>query len=425
MMSAISVEPSPENISVVARHSPGCRFTSPHLLGKCQCPKYIWFASRRERMSARTRSWTDAERRAQKFRDSFDPVKRELAELKLQKRRQGIEAGLDLWIADKKSNKAAPETLDSFRTLQKQLLKFTRSRGIFHLHEVSTGLLTEWKGGWPDKKKSSMWKKRRQVRAFFNFCVAQGWLEKNPAEGLSKPIGLDSPSTLPFSRIQYAAILDATYVYDQSLKTVNRSEVSDQAVRLRTLIQTMRWSGMAIRDTVTLRRDRLNEDNLLELRRAKSGVPVTVPLPPGVAEDLRNVPQGNAHNPDYFFWSGRSRARSACGIWNRSFNRLWKLVSPPLDLRDRGGNPMRPHLHMFRDTFAVEFLISGGSIRELATLLGNTVGVCEKHYTPFVPELAEALNDKVRNSWAAQGAPIHVKGPAVSISEGRRRRTGS
>jgi site-specific recombinase XerD len=42
-----------------------------------------------------------------------------------------------------------------------------------------------------------MWKKRRQVRTFFNFCAAQGWLERNPAEGLSKPIGLDSPATLP------------------------------------------------------------------------------------------------------------------------------------------------------------------------------------------------------------------------------------
>jgi integrase len=236
---------------------------------------------------------------------------------------------------------------------------------------------------------------------------------------------LDSPSTLPFTREQYAAILDATYIYDQSLQTVNRAEVSDQAVRLRTLIQTMRWSGMAIRDTVTLRRDRLNQDNLLELRRAKSGTPITVPLPAGVAEDLRNTPRGNAHHADYFFWSGRGRERSACGVWNRSFNRLWKLVSPPLDLRDRSGHAMRPHPHMFRDTFAVEFLIAGGSMRELATLLGNTVRICEKHYTPFVPQLAEALNAKVRDSWAAQGAPVHLKNAPIPISEGRRRRTGS
>jgi integrase/recombinase XerD len=418
--------PSAADVSVYARHSSACRFTSEKNRGKCRCPKWFYFSRTRERRSAMTRSWSDAEDKARKIRDAADPVKRELEELKTKKVRewQGIEAALDLWIADKESNGAAPETLDTFKTLRKQFLAFVRGRAT-SLGEISTGLLTEWKGLWPDKKKSSIAKKRRHVRAFFNFSVAQGWLEKSPAEGLSKPIGLESPSTLPFSRAQYAAILDATYIYDQSLRTVNRAEVSDQAVRLRTLIQAMRWSGMAIRDTVTLRRDRLNSDNLLELRRAKSGTPVTVPLPAGVAEDLRNVPKGNAHNPEYFFWSGRSRARAACGVWNRSFNRLWKLVDPPLDLRDRGGNRMRPHPHMFRDTFAVEFLIAGGSMRELATLLGNTVRICEKHYTPFVPELAEALNAKVRNSWAAQGAPVHVKSPAVSITEGRRRRTGS
>jgi integrase/recombinase XerD len=421
-----SMPPSAADVSVYARHSADCRFTSEKNRGKCRCPKWFYFGRTRERRSAMTRSWSDAEDKARRIRDAADPVKRELEELKNKQARQwqGIEDALDLWIADKESNKAAPETLDTFRTLRKQLLDFVRGRAVY-LHEVSTSTLTEWKALWPDRRKSSIAKKRRMARAFFNFCVSQGWLEKSPAEGLSKPSGLDSPSTLPFSRAQYAAILDATYIYDQSLRTLNRAEVSDQAVRLRTLIQVMRWSGMAIRDTVTLRRDRLNQDNLLELRRAKSGVPVTVPLPAGVAEDLRNVPKGNAHNPDYFFWSGRSRARAACGVWNRSFNRLWKLVNPPLDLRDRSGNEMRPHPHMFRDTFAVEFLIAGGSMRELATLLGNTVRICEKHYTPFVPELAEALNAKVRDSWAAQGAPIHAKNPTVSISEGRRYRTGT
>jgi integrase len=280
-------------------------------------------------------------------------------------------------------------------------------------------------GHWPDKKKSAIGKKRRQVRAFFKFCVEQQWLEKNPADGLSKPVGQDSPQTLPFTREQYASILDATYIYDQSFRTHNRAEVSHQAVRLRTLIQVMRWSGMAIRDTITLRRDQLSGDNVLTLRRAKSGTPITVPLPPGVAEDLQNVPKGNAHNPTYFFWSGNGRQRSACGVWNRSFNRLWKLIDPALDLRDRSGRPMTPHPHMFRDTFAVENLIAGMTMFEVATLLGNTVKVCEKHYAPFVPQMAEAINSKVRGSWAAQGAPVRRKSAAIPITAGRQRRTGS
>jgi hypothetical protein len=44
----------------------------------------------------------------------------------------------------------------------------------------------------------------------------------------------------------------------------------------------MRWSGLAIKDAVGLKRDRLDERGVLFLRRAKTGVPVFVPLPPAV-----------------------------------------------------------------------------------------------------------------------------------------------
>jgi hypothetical protein len=66
----------------------------------------------------------------------------------------------------------------------------------------------------------------------------------------------------------------------------------------------MRWSGLSIRDAVTLERDRLNKRDELFLYRAKTGVPVFVKLPPDVAKGLRNVPPGPAPNSYYFFWSG-------------------------------------------------------------------------------------------------------------------------
>jgi hypothetical protein len=171
-MSIPLMPPSAADVSVFARHSPSCRFTSEKSRGKCRCPKWFYFGRTRERRSAMTRSWSDAEDKAQKIRDAADPVRRELEELKAQKARewQGIESALDLWIADKEKNGAAPETLDPFKTLRKQLVEFTRGR-VTGLGEITTGLLTEWKGLWPDKKKSSIAKKRRNVRAFFNFCV--------------------------------------------------------------------------------------------------------------------------------------------------------------------------------------------------------------------------------------------------------------
>jgi len=83
----------------------------------------------------------------------------------------------------------------------------------------------------------------------------------------------------------------------------------------------MRWSGLRIRDAVTLERHRLHGDSLL-LYQAKTGTPVYVPLPPQVVEALQNVPPGPKPNPRYFFWSGNGQPKSVVADWQRSYRRL-------------------------------------------------------------------------------------------------------
>ena len=89
----------------------------------------------------------------------------------------------------------------------------------------------------------------------------------------------------------------------------------------------MRWSGLAIRDAVTLERRRLSENGELFLYRAKTGSPVYVPLPPDVAESLRNIPPGPSPNPRYFSWSGNGSPKSVVGNWQRSFRRLFTIAN--------------------------------------------------------------------------------------------------
>ena len=45
--------------------------------------------------------------------------------------------------------------------------------------------------------------------------------------------------------------------------------------------------------------------------------------------------------------------------------------------------------HRFRDTFAVDYLAKGGSVYEVAKLLGDVVATIERCYAPFIPELRE------------------------------------
>jgi integrase len=57
------------------------------------------------------------------------------------------------------------------------------------------------------------------------------------------------------------------------------------------------------------------------------------------------------------------------------------------------------HSHRFRDTCAVELLLAGASVEDVASILGNTPHVVVKHYAPWVRERQERLEKLVRQSW--------------------------
>ena len=98
--------------------------------------------------------------------------------------------------------------------------------------------------------------------------------------------------------------------------------------------------------------------------RAKTGVPVYVPISPDIAAVLRALPSSN---PRYFFWSGNGDPQTACKGWRRSLTRLFEIAN----IRKADETPKRCHAHMFRDTFAVELLNKGVPIDRVSLLLGH------------------------------------------------------
>jgi integrase/recombinase XerD len=414
---AFSLQKS-SDVSVYARHTSGCKNTSEKKLKDCTCPKWMYIKATQKRISARTIHWGTAEQEAQKIRDAYNPYKVRIAELEKMKEATTIliEDAIEKWLADKSKNNARSSTIEAYSGSLRQLLAFTKSQNVNHLHEIAPTHLTDWKAAWPDKAISSMRKKRSHALSFFKFCVQQKWVDPrdNPALALTAIIGQDKISAIPFMTDQYDAILDATYIYDNSLRTVNRLECQDGGARLRAIIQLMRWSGLAIRDAATLERHRIDGNGVLKIRRAKSAqnsnVWVILPLPPEIIEELRAMA---TPNDKYFFWSGTSKPRGLVGNFNRSFARLWKLVTWPRPLVDVDHNPVRPHSHMLRHTFAYHFLQSKqGDIRDLSRLLGHTsIRTTEKYYLNFVPDESAELNEKVRKSWAILGAPGFEKKP--------------
>jgi len=59
--------------------------------------------------------------------------------------------------------------------------------------------------------------------------------------------------------------------------------------------------------------------------------------------------------------------------WRRSLRRVFAMAGV------KGGHP-----HRFRDTFAVELLLSGVPLDRVSVLLGHgSIKITEKHYTPL------------------------------------------
>jgi integrase/recombinase XerD len=382
-------------LSVYSRHYPPCS-SSDLNYKRCRCPKWINGVVGSDgpfiRRSAKTRSWEKAEELKRRLEAEYYAKRNGEREGGASKSpKVTIKEAVARFLASKRNENLAESTLDKLTTIfEKQFVAWATAGGFTRIGDITTADLEGFRDTWND---GPLAKKKKQERlvGFFYHCVRLGWIKTNPAVLLER-IRAEGPPTDYFPKAEIDQILDATYIYQPK----GWAECRNQATRLRILMLLMRWSGLAIRDAVTLERRRLNEKGELFLYRAKTGNPVYVPLPPDVADGLRNIPPGPSPNPRYYFWSGNSSPKSVVGNWQRSFRRLFKIAN----LRRDDGPPKRCHPHMFRDTFAVEMLLAGVPLEQVSILLGHKgVKITEKHYAPWVRARQEQLAANVRRAW--------------------------
>jgi integrase/recombinase XerD len=279
------------------------------------------------------------------------------------------------FLHDARARKLRHSTLYKYRLLLRRLRDFAKVQGIRFIGEMDLETVRNFRSGWVDQNLSAL-KKLERLRSFFQFCQDINWLLDNPAKKLKNP-KVTQPPTMPFTKQQMASILGACQEYPDRRN----------AARLRALVLLLRFSGLRIRDAVTLNRDRISEGKLF-LYTAKTGTPVWCPIPPSVKEALDAIQDKTR----YFFWTGESKPKSCVGDWQRSLRRLFKLAALP-----------DGHAHRFRDTFAVELLLAGVPLERVSVLLGHqSVKVTEKHYTPWVRARQEQLEQDVRRTWDAE-----------------------
>jgi integrase len=447
---------------VFTRHSSDCKFKRDRFCNRCNCPKWVEgrFNHERFRKSASTRVWGEAEQFREKLEEALSrglpldglhadsitapaappsPLRASAAQSQStatasvpissglaaappevnapstsqsgtqstgrQKARVTVQKAVDAYMTDARSRGLKSDTIKKLeRIFEKQFLPWTRVQGLEYLDEVDLDALLAFRSTWTEGAIVKA-KKQDRVIGFFWDCFRRNYVTQNPALSLSKIKTTPVPTDY-FPRDEFARIIAAIEVYGDARGGF--IPIKDTRTRLRTLTLLMRWSGLRIRDAVTLERHRLHGDSLL-LYQAKTGQAVYVPLPAHVVDALVNIPDGPRPNPRYFFWSGNGAAKSVVADWQRAYRRLFELA----DIRGLDGELKRCHPHMFRDTFAVEMLLAGVPMDQVSILLGHSsVKITERHYAPFVKARQVQLQKSVRNAWkvgepAGQGPDNH------------------
>jgi integrase/recombinase XerD len=332
-------------LTVFRRHKRTCEHRGEgRKYRRCRCPISVegLLGSKLIRQALKTSDWE----RAQNIIREWEAEGRTIGQAEPVR----IAEATEKFLADARARQLAEQTIYKYDLLFRQLKDFAGRAGYALLRDLNVDALSRFRAEWKDGPRASG-KKLERLRAFFGFCRKRRWTEENAAAELKLPKIPERP-TMPFTQEEMLRILAAVEKYGQAAAHNARAN----AIRLRALILLLRYSGMRIGDAVSLSLDRITGNGLF-LYTAKTGVPVRVKLPDFVAQTLEAMPTASDR---YYFWSGVGKLHTAVKVWETRLRRIFRLAEIP------GG-----HAHRFRDSFAVELLLSDVPLERVSVLLGH------------------------------------------------------
>lgn len=367
-------------VTIFVRHSDDCKYAGDEFCKRCQCRKHLrWTLNGKQyRRKAGTRYWAEAEERKRRLEDELAgrvPAQTRAA--------QYLGEAIDVFLQDKKVQGVTPKVLARYDRELARLLTFCEKASIATVQslnrELLTGYMATWGSAYPSS--TSRARVRERLRSFLRYCYQAEWLSRVP--DLPK-IKIDEPPTMPLTAAEYKRLLAAI---DETI------EDQDRRAKVRALIQLMRWSGLAIRDALTIERSEIVKSGSqyhVVTSRQKTGTHVSVPIPPAVAKDLLAVANGN---PKYVFWSGNGAEETI----TKTFQ--YRYIAPLFEAA-KIQNEGHMVSHRLRDTFAVDLLQKGIPLEEVSKLLGHeSIKTTERHYAKWVKARQDRLDALVTATW--------------------------
>ena len=362
-------------LRIYRRHEKRCSLRSkanPNCPGKLKCP--VWITGTLQDgtvikpKSLNTRNWSVAAQRSIEMEAGVKPVAPKVT----------LADAIASYRAFKQ--KRSDDTKRKIKLLTERLQKFLEKRQIFNVADVKLSDLAAFRETWTGADTT---RRRDQeiVKSFFWYCDHSDFLTKNPVSFLD-PISVTRAKTEPFTHEQQIAIFNALAEFPDEYGRHG----SPIAAQTKAFVFVLRYTGMAIGDVAKLDKAAVHGCRI-RTHRKKTGEDVFAKVPQFVIDALNDAPHDSEN---YFFWSGEGLIHTRTSKWGNRIRKLFKLAKVD------GCTP-----YMFRHTLARDFLEEGGSMAELAELLGNSTRVCERYYSKWDKRRQDRLErnlDKLREN---------------------------
>lgn len=342
----------PDMLNLWRRHSRTC----PHrkkgrAYTKCKCT--IWadgeLDGKRFRRSTGVRDWQRALRKLAAWESPDTPTLKPVEE--------AAQAFL------RHCRELAPSSLRKYRNVLEQIKGFCQTQHIGTVSELTVEVLDDFRAQ-RDISALTASKELQTLRQFCEFCVGRRWLDHNVAKDLRPPKAARPKEINPYTEAEVARIIAAC---DEIGKSAYERK------RARAMILLMRYTGLRISDVMTLARDRV-KDGMIHLHTQKTAGVVRLPVPVELrrALDELPVPRASGKGCPYFLWNGHTSRRQIVTMGHKTLAAVFKKAGVA-----------NARTHRFRHSLATEILAKGGTIQDVADVLGISSHVAAKHYAKW------------------------------------------
>jgi integrase/recombinase XerD len=327
-------------ITIFVRHAADCKYQGDEFEKRCHCRKHFrWTQNGKQyRRKAGTRSWAEGE---QLKRELEDQLAGRVAESKPGDSPYTVSDAIDVFIRDVRSRNIGRASVCRYVGELGRLRQHCERNGVYTVQGLTREFLTSFCETWETFYPSSMTRSavKGRLRSFLRYCFQAEWITRIPS---LPTIHVEQPETLPLTADEYGRLLTAIPA------TLDRDHIQERRdktqQRLHALVQLMRWSGLAVRDAATLKRDSIRHDEAKDIyrivaqrekMRKKGTGHVSVPIPAEIARELLAVANGN---PEFVFWSGNGTKQTCVSFPTET------VFSPSILLRQ--DSTVRPDLSL-------------------------------------------------------------------------------